>query len=175
MADTAPQLAYDCQDRGHKAAAVTTLLEQTLGLCPICWFSGKIACHQYFSCALFREHKKTYGEFRSGLGLLESEVCYYCLVPQREPFNHTLPRSGEKANPRDCHFPDFLKPLLFMIMHDHSTKEGLLELLRVPRSARTKDYLNRWIQDPSTPPSLPKVVELVAIYLQLRHQMNIGL
>jgi hypothetical protein len=168
-----PRFSYNYQDETGKVAAFKTLLEQTQGHCPICWFRGEINMHSYYFCSHFQDHRDSWVPFRSSLKLPNNEVCYYCLLPQRAPFNHRLPRAGQRTNPEDCPYPDFLKPLIYMILHDDSTRDSILDWLKVPRSQRTIQYLKTWLRERVLPPSLPRVVELILLYMELRRGTHI--
>ena len=161
---------YVFEDYNLKAAALKRLLESTVRVCPICWFQGETEFHYYFYCERYKPIKAQYDSLFKKVKLPPLTMCYFCLVPQAAPFNHPTPSQG-RIDPSQCTYPDFLKPLAFLITTTESTRNEIFDQIRAPPQHRTVAYLLQLYRTPVNLPSLPHILEIIVIYLFL-HRRN---
>lgn len=179
VASVADEMAQMYGQQREKLKVLQKFLEHNGRRCPVCWIlqcdSRDCANHNFaWHCPHFQQHKAGFKSFKAALNFPGYQVCYFCLIPQGDIFQHPLPAANAWANPKDCTYKDFLKPLLYLICILPGELSSILNHLDVPQHEwplNDPHSLAKYLAEKSNhPEALMNLLEVFVVYIKIRQR-----
>jgi hypothetical protein len=171
LTSVADQLVYHYDNRDGKLQALKQWMERYSMMCPACWFYHMDTSteHRYaYHCPRFSPRNADFKRFERQFQFPANQICYNCLIPQAAPFGHRLVKGVR------CDYSDFLKPLLYLILHTEAISTVIFDRLGAPSIMRTDPSSFTYLGNMNSgPASLVNVLEFLLVYFDLRYKRSL--